>query len=400
MRMREHIVSKRWIILTLAVITLGGATLACNPLALSPALFTPTPLPPPTPTAAPPQASPIPEAALTNALEVQIAAVYREAAPAVVNITSRSYVYDFFMRPIPQEGTGSGFLYDSEGHIVTNYHVVENAESVSVALSNGEVYDAEIAGVDPSTDLAVLSIDATNLPQPLPLADSNLLQVGQVVLAIGNPFGQEGTLTMGVISALGRVIESPDGRFIGEAIQTDAAINPGNSGGPLLDLQGRVIGVNSQIISPSGAAAGIGFAVSSNVVRRVVPQLIAYGRYPHPWMGVYVAPFDSAGARILRQAGMEVPVEQGLLVTEVTRGSPADAAGIRGADRVVVIANRRIPIGGDIITAINGHPVADLKELTVYLESETRVGQTVEVTLFRDGKEMTVSVTLAERPES
>jgi 2-alkenal reductase len=203
---------------------------------------------------------------------------------------------------------------------------------------------------------------------------------------------------VGVISALSRVIESPDGRFIGEAIQTDAAINPGNSGGPLLDLEGRVIGVNAQIVSPSRASAGIGFAVPANTVRRVVPQLIARGRYPHPWLGVSVLPFDSQGAQILREAGMNVPVDEGLLVAEVVPGGPVAVAGIRAGDRVVSIGNTRIPVGGDIITAINGEPIANFQQLTVYLETRTQVGAKVEVTLIRDGQEMTVTVTLAERP--
>jgi S1-C subfamily serine protease len=302
------------------------------------------------------------------------------------------------MRPVPQEGTGSGFIYDTEGHIVTNYHVVAGAESVSVALAAGEVYTATVVGADSSNDLAVLRIEAENLPDPIPLGDSDQLRVGQFVVAIGNPFGLDRTLTVGVISALSRVIESPDSRFIGEAIQTDAAINPGNSGGPLLDLEGRVIGVNAQIISPSQASAGIGFAIPVNTVRRVAPQLIAHGHYPHPWLGVSLLPFEAEGAQILREAGMDVPVNQGLLVAEVVPGSPAAKAGIRAGDRIVTIGNARIPLGGDIITAINGEPIADLQELTVYLESEMRVGDRIEVTLIRDGKEMTVTVTLAERP--
>jgi len=384
-------------LLMLAVAALVAATLACGlPSVTVPA---PTATVPPTPTVAPPQTPPLPATVEpANMLEVQVEAVYEQAAPAVVNITSHMVAYDFFMRPIPQEGTGSGFVYDSEGHIVTNYHVVENAESVSVALSSGEVYTATIVGVDPSTDLAVLHIEAEHLPDPIPLGDSDQLRVGQFVVAIGNPFGQEGTLTVGVISALGRVIQSPDGRFIGEAIQTDAAINPGNSGGPLLDLWGRVIGVNSQIISPSRASAGIGFAVSSNTVRRVVPELIANGRYPHPWMGVALAPFDAEGARILRQAGMDVPVDEGLLVTEVVPGSPAEEAGIRGGRQVVSVGRVRVPVGGDIIVAVNGEPTTTFRDLNVYLETETRVGDVVEVTVIRDGQEIAVEVTLAERP--
>lgn len=381
----------------LVLLVISGLAVACVlPAAVLP---TPTPAPtvPPTPTPAPPVLPTVPVEAL-NALEAQVEAIYEMAAPAVVNITTRSIAYDIFMQPIPQEGTGSGFLYDDQGHIVTNYHVVENAEEVVVTFSDGRSFPAEIVGVDPSSDLAVVRVRAENLPRPLPLADSNQLRVGQFVIAIGSPFGQVGTMTMGIISALGRVIQSPDGRFIGEAIQTDAAINPGNSGGPLLDLQGRVIGVNSQIISPSQASAGIGFAVSSNTVRRVVPHLIAEGRYPHPWLGVEVLPLTPEWVRALRQVGMEVPVEEGLLVLSVVRGGPADRAGIRGGDQIARIGGYRVPIGGDIITAINGHPVPTLQELNVYLDLQTRVGDAVEVTLFRNGQEIRVTATLAERP--
>jgi len=388
---------KGQVALTLAVVALAVAALACNLQAVTaPA---PTPTAPPTPTAAPSQATPVSAVEPANALEAQVEAVYDQAGPAVVHITSRVITYDVFMQPVPQEGTGSGFVYDMEGHIVTNYHVVADAESVSVALAAGGVYTATIVGTDSSNDLAVLRIEAEKLPGPIPLGDSDQLRVGQFVVAIGNPFGLDRTLTVGVISALSRVIQSPDSRFIGEAIQTDAAINPGNSGGPLLDLEGRVIGVNAQIISPSQASAGIGFAIPVNTVRRVVPQLIARGHYPHPWLGVSVLPFEAEGAQILREAGMDVPVDEGLLVAEVVSGSPAAKAGIRGGDRVVRIGNTEVPLGGDIITAINGEPIADFQGLTVYLESETQVGDTVEATLIRDGREMTVSVTLAERPE-
>ena len=384
--------------LLLALWTVLGTGVACAlPAAVLPT-STPVPTIPPTATAAPPVLPTVPSEAF-NALEAQVVAVYAQAAPAVVNITTRSIAYDIFMQPIPQEGAGSGFLYDNQGHIVTNYHVVENAESVVVTLADGRSFPAEIVGVDPSSDLAVIRIPAEDLPAPLPLADSSQLRVGQFVIAIGSPFGQVGTMTLGVISALERVIQSPDGRFIGEAIQTDAAINPGNSGGPLLDLQGRVIGVNSQIISPSQASAGIGFAVSSNTVRRVVPHLIAEGRYPHPWLGVQVLSLTPEWVQALRRAGMEVPVEKGLLVLSVVRGGPADRAGIRGGNQVVRIGGYRVPVGGDIITAVNGHPVPTLRELNVYLDSQTRVGDTVEVTIYRGGQEMRVTVTLAERPQ-
>jgi len=334
-------------------------------------------------------------------LEAQVIAVYETVGPAVVNITNRSYAYDWFMRPSPQEGSGSGFVYDTEGHIVTNYHVVENAEELLVTLASGQVYEAEIVGVDPTNDLAVIHIDAgVALPEPVALGDSDKLRVGQFVLAIGNPFGLEQTLTIGVISALGRVIQSPeDNRFIGEAIQTDAAINPGNSGGPMLDLEGRVIGVNSQIISPSGASAGIGFAVSANTVRRVVPELITRGYYPHPWLGAQMLSLTPSVAEVLREAGMNVPVDTGLLVIEAVRGAPADKAGIQGGSRLVRIGRYQIPVDGDIIIAIDGESVNDFQELTVYLETQTAADSTVELTIIRNGQELLVPVTLQERPQ-
>jgi S1-C subfamily serine protease len=335
-----------------------------------------------------------------NALEAQIIAVYEAASRAVVNITSRTYAYNWFRQPVPQEGTGSGFVYDAEGHIVTNYHVVENAEELLVTLADGTVYEAEIVGEDPANDLAVIRIDASAaLPPPLPVGDSDQLRVGQFVVAIGNPFGLDQTLTVGVISALGRVIESPeDNGFIGEAIQTDAAINPGNSGGPLLDLEGRVIGVNSQIISTSGSSAGIGFAVSANTVWRVVPELIARGHYPHPWLGVEMASLTPSTADVLREAGMDDVTDTGLLVLEVVRGGPADKAGIRGGSRVARIGPYRVPVDGDIIIGIDGQPAEDYQALTVYLETETAIGDTVELTVLRDGKELVVPLTLEEEP--
>ncbi len=335
-----------------------------------------------------------------SALENQIIAVYGMAAPAVVNITSRGYVYDRFMGSVPQEGSGSGFVYDREGHIVTNYHVIENAEELLVTLADGETYEAQVVGTDATNDLAVIRIDgAPDLPEPLVLGDSDSLQVGQFVLAIGNPFGLEQTLTTGVVSALGRVIESPENNnFIGEAIQTDAAINPGNSGGPLLDLSGHVIGVNSQIISASGTSSGVGFAVSANTVRRVVPQLVSNGHYPHPWLGTQMLSLTPATIRALQEAGVEVPVDAGLLVLEADAGGPADKAGILGGSRVVRIGNYRVPVDGDIVVAIDGLPLADSQELTVYLESETVVGDTVELTIIRDGEEQVVLVVLEERP--
>jgi S1-C subfamily serine protease len=390
--------------LTIVILTLLFAGLGCSLSGLP--TFKPTVVPtavPPTTTVAPPVVTPIPdETEAVNTLEAQVIAVYETVSPAVVNITNRGYTYDMFRRAIPQEGTGSGFVYDTEGHIVTNYHVVENAEELLVTLAGDQVYEAEIVGTDAANDLAVIRIDAgDDLPEPVTVGDSDELRVGQFVVAIGNPFGLEQTLTTGVVSALGRVIESPeDNRFIGEAIQTDASINPGNSGGPLLDLTGRVVGVNSQIISTSGSSSGIGFAVSSNTVRRVVPELIARGSYPHPWLGTQMLSMTPASAAAFRQAGMDVPMDAGLLVLEVVEGGPADEAGIRGGSRVVRIGNYRVPLDGDIIIAVNDELVDDFEDLTVYLETQTTVGDTVTLTIIRGGEEQTISLTLAERPEA
>jgi S1-C subfamily serine protease len=345
----------------------------------------------PTPTPAP--------FAPANNLEAQVVSLYETVRGSVVNITNRTYTTNDFMRALPAEGTGSGFVYDAAGHIVTNFHVVENANELIVTLADGSNHPAELVGQDPSTDLAVIRISAENLPASLPLAGEDSTRVGQFVIAIGNPFGLQGTMTVGVISSLGRVIESPNGRFIGEAIQTDAAINPGNSGGPLLDLEGQVIGVNSQIFSPSGSFAGIGFAVPVATVRRVVTQLIEEGRYAHPWLGVQTLDIGPEQAQLLRDAGMDVPVEQGVLVAEVIDASPAAQAGIRGGERTVRLGNVQVPLGGDIITAINGQSVANLQELTVYLEDQTQVGDTVTISLIRAGQRQTVEVQLDERPD-
>ena len=335
-------------------------------------------------------------------LEIKVIAVYEKAGPGVVNITSRSISYDFFWNIIPQEGSGSGFVWDRAGHIVTNYHVVEGADELYVTFPDGSVVRAQIAGADPSNDLAVVKVEVEpERLHALPLGDSDKLRVGRFVVAIGNPFGLDRTLTTGVVSSLGRIIQSPGGRynFIGEIIQTDAAINPGNSGGPLLDLAGSVVGVNSMIYSPSRASAGIGFAIPTTTVTRVVPDLISRGRYAHPWLGARLMDLGPAHAEVLNRVGAMIPPEGGVLIAEVIRRSPAARAGLRGGRQVVRLGNVRVPIGGDVLAAINGEPVKDYRGVNVYLETETRVGETVTVTVLRDGRSMNVDVVLGERPE-
>jgi S1-C subfamily serine protease len=343
-----------------------------------------------------PTATPLPIIEGANELETQISAVYQRVGPGVVNITTRSFEFDFFMRPIPREGSGSGFFYDSNGNIVTNYHVVQDAEELRVTLADGRTMDANIVGTDPSNDLAVLHVDLP--PEEISVvsvSNEPQVHVGQFVVAIGNPFGLDRTLTVGVVSSLGRVIESPNQRFIGEIIQTDAPINPGNSGGPLLNLAGEVIGVNSAIFSPSGTSAGIGFAIPAATVQRVVPALIATGRYPHPSLGVQLFELTPDVIRLLRRAGMDVPVEHGLLVIRAYTNMGQQPA-LRGGQRQVRVGRLLVPVGGDIITAIDGQEVETFRDLIVYLETNTQVGETVQVTVIRDGQEQVVPVTLQE----
>jgi S1-C subfamily serine protease len=378
---------------------LAQVTPTLAPSTQAPAPVPVTVIPAPTPALPAGQPTALPLRELATLEEQQFAQIYEDVGNSVVNITNRSYAYDWFMQPVPQEGTGSGFAFDNAGHIITNYHVIQGAEELYVTLADGSTHTAEVTGSDPSVDLAVLQID---VPEgtlvPVPLGESDDLRVGQWSIAIGNPFGLERTLTVGVISALGRVIESPDQGFIGEIIQTDAAINPGNSGGPLLDLAGRVIGVNTAIFSPSQASAGIGFAVPVSTVRRVVPLLISQGYFPHPWLGVSVWSLSPNLVQLLEQAGMQIPVKEGLLVVEVSARSPAGQAGLRQGQQQVRVGRYILSVGGDIVTSIDGRPMKTERDLTLYLDTETEIGQTIQVSLWRGSQQLTVPVTLTERP--
>ena len=389
------------VVIALLVMALLGCNLASlSGLTLGPA--TATPMPTLTPVVIVATPTPLPPAVHQGVdIEEQLVInVYERVSPAVVNVTSRDYTYDFFFNVVPQEGTGSGFVYDEGGHIVTNYHVVKGAEEMEVTLADETQVPAQMVGVDPSNDLAVIRIEVPpEKLHPVELGESRALRVGQRVIAIGNPFGFQGTLTTGIISSLGRVIESPDERFIGEIIQTDAAINPGNSGGPLLDSHGKVIGVNTAIFSPSRASAGIGFAIPVETVKRVVPELIAKGRYPHPWLGVETFDITPERARSLREGGIAISVDRGALVVGVYRGSPAHQVGLQGGTQRVRLGNLILPVGGDTIIAIDGVEIEEGQDLTVHLETRTKVGQVIRVTMVRDGQERTVEVQLAERPE-
>ena len=344
--------------------------------------------PVPLPTLAPP---PVEALTLLDAEEAVVSYIYESAGPSVVHITSRTEVWDFWRGAVPQEGTGSGFVYDTQGHIVTNNHVVEGASEIEVVLADGTVLPAEVVGTDAYYDLAVLHVDPAQLPAPpLPLGNAETLRVGQHVLAIGNPFGLDRTLTTGVISALDRTIESESGSLVGNAIQTDAAINPGNSGGPLLNSRGEVIGVNTAITSPSGGSVGIGFAVPISAVQRVVPDLIAYGRYRHPSLGVQV-----------RELGYEVrPAadgpQHGLLIVALDASGPAGRAGLQAAETRQQ-GFRTYFVGGEIILAINGEAALTRDDLTLYLERNTLPGDTVTLTVSNlAGETRQVTVVVGE----
>lgn len=383
----------------------GGAALlmaACQGLPLFP-----TPTPPPTPTLPPPTPTPLSVASPAGAIplidaegfdiaERRVIDVYARVAPSVVNITTRVLRRGFFFNVIPEEGAGSGFVLDTEGHILTNYHVISGAEHIEVSFGNDAVVSAQVVGVDPRNDIAVLQVDvAPELLVPVELGTSANLKVGQRAIAIGNPFGQfERTLTTGVISALGRTLEGQDGRTISGIIQTDAAINRGNSGGPLLDSSGRVIGINTAIFSPTGTNAGVGFAVPIDTIRRLLPDLLTLGRYRHPWLGIRYAYALTPG--LAERLGL--PVNQGLLIVQLYPGSPLERAGVRGAQREVILGNQRIYVGGDILVAVAGQPISRLEELEILLEEQFQVGDTVRVELLRDGERLTLDVTLAEEP--
>jgi S1-C subfamily serine protease len=407
--LRTAVLASRRLALGLGVVILtfgcrvGAETPAQEPAKEEEASPAPSREPATVPTAsesAPAPPPPVQHASLATDLEQRVMGAFEKSGPGVVNITSRSISYDFFLRAIPQEGTGSGFVYDHDGHIVTNFHVVGGSNELFVTFFDETRVPATLVGADPSNDLAVVSVDvAPELLKPIPLGDSQSLKVGRFVVAIGNPFGLEQTLTTGVVSSLGRVIESPDGRFIGEIIQTDASINPGNSGGPLLDLAGNVIGLNTAIISPSRASAGIGFAIPERTIRRVVPELIATGRYAHPWLGVALLTVSQNLANRLARAGVRTPGGGGVVVTEVFRGGPAEAAGLRGPRRLGLLGNLRIPLGADYILAVDGDPVRTDSDLTVELESRHRVGEEVQVTVWRDGQILEIPVVLGQRPQ-
>lgn len=317
--------------------------------------------------------------------------VYRTLSPGVVNVHSTSYARDFFGYVEPREGSGSGSVIDQEGHILTNHHVIEGAQKVAVSFGGQKNYAATVVGRDPNTDLAVIKL-VERPKEPLtviPLGDSDRLEVGQKVLAIGNPFGLDRTLTTGVISGLQRPIRARNGIPIEGAIQTDASINPGNSGGPLLDSHGRMIGINSQILSPSGASAGVGFAIPVSIAKRVLPQLVRFGEVRRPKLGI-----NSRDVQLLKDR-IELPVSEGIVIWQVAAGGPAANAGLRGLTQT---ENGDVEIG-DIIVGIDQEKLDNTDDLYRILDKHN-LGDTVQIQIIRDGRRMSVPVRLTPSPET
>ena len=358
--------------------------------------------------------------AIVAAQEEVINRIYETALPSVVQIRvthkigeessfpdapgapGRPFDFDRFrdMPGVPDEffrrGSGTGFVWDEEGRIVTNHHVIDGASRITVIFSDPSEMDATLLGSDPDSDLAVLQIDVSDAPtQPVPLADSDAVKVGQMAAAIGNPFGQEFTITTGIISAVGRTIRSGNGAFsVPKVIQTDAPNNPGNSGGPLLDRKGRVVGVNTQIISRSGSSAGVGFAVPINAAKRVIPVLINEVSYEHAWMGISGSTLSPDVAGL-----MDLPEDtRGILVIAASEDGPPGQADLRGSDRTVESEGIDYPVGGDVIVSINDFPTNEMDELISYLIDKTRPGDEVTLDVVRDGERQSINVTLDTRP--
>lgn len=354
-----------------------------------------------------------------SGLQTQLENLYQQVNPSVVNIkvaaqaprapgggpgTGAPSTND----PAPSQPTqyapqtlGSGFVWDAQGFIITNNHVVDSGDKITVTFSDGLVAEATLVGTDHDADLAVLKVQVPpSRLKPIAVADSSKVRVGQIVIALGNPYGLHGSMTMGIVSAIGRSLgagsaaPSSTRYTIPDIIQTDASINPGNSGGVLVDAQGKLIGVPSAIIFSGGTSSGIGFAIPTGIVSKVVPAIIKSGSYQHPWLG---ASFTALSPGVAQRMGLN-PDQRGALVTDVMPASPAATSGLQGGSQQVAADGMNVKVGGDVITAINGAPVHDVNDLVGYLATHTDVGQTVTLTIVRGGKEMTVPVTLAPRP--
>jgi len=320
-------------------------------------------------------------------------AVYDKVADGVVNVTSTAIQMDFFFNAFPTQGSGSGSIIDTKGHILTNHHVVADAQKLEVTLADGSKWPAKMVGSDPDNDLAVIKIDAPKEKlKVISMGDSKNLRIGQKVLAIGNPFGLQRTLTTGIISSLGRTIRSEVGTLIEDVIQTDAAINPGNSGGPLLNSSGEIVGINSAITRPTGGSVGIGFAIPVNTAKWVVPQLLSKGYVTYPWIG---ATIQSLIPEIAKYGKLKV--ERGAMIAEVVKGGPADKAGLKGGNQKIQVGNMIVFVGGDILVKADQKEVKTNDELIHYIRDK-KPGDTILLKVYRKGDFVDVKVTLGERP--
>jgi S1-C subfamily serine protease len=339
----------------------------------------------------------------TDAEETLLRSLYEQNAPSVVHIRvvqSNTAPLPAFPSDsnVPQQAEGSGFVLDSQGNLVTNYHVVEGARKIEVRFFDGTVVRARYVGGDADADLAILqvSMDPARL-QPVRIGDSDQVFVGQRAIAIGNPFGQEWTMTTGIVSAIGRTLPAGNSVYaIPEMIQTDAAINPGNSGGPLLNAQGEVIGVTTMIMSRSNSSAGVGFAVPSNILRLVAPALIQQGRFVYPWLGVQGTELS---LDLIETMGLPAGT-RGVMIVTVVPNSPAERAGLRGATGVAQVDGAQLPVGGDVVIAVDGTAIDSMGDVIVYLIKSKRPGDSMTLTILRDGQVQTITVALGERPHN
>jgi S1-C subfamily serine protease len=328
--------------------------------------------------------------------EMENISIYKKFNAGVVNITTITVAYNWFLEAVPQEGgSGSGSIIDQEGHILTNYHVVKDADELTITLADGSDYKGKLVGADPENDLAIVKFDPAGKKLiVIPFGSSADLAVGQKVLAIGNPFGLERTLTQGIVSALGRPIKSESGTIIRQSIQTDASINPGNSGGPLINSHGEMIGVNTMIYSPSGGSVGIGFAVPVDTAKRIIPDLLRFGMVKRGWIQITPVQLFPALVRYARY-----PISNGILVSQTDPGGNAESSGIKGGETPVRYGRSIIYIGGDIITEVDGMAIENLSDLYSSLEDK-KPGQTVSVKVLRNSKYVIIKVKLSERPKS
>ncbi|MBU0928598.1 MAG: trypsin-like peptidase domain-containing protein [Spirochaetes bacterium] len=351
--------------------------------------------------AAPPEAIPVLSEAGYSQDERENISVYERLNSGVVNITTEVVAINWFLEPVPKEGgSGSGSIIDARGYVLTNYHVIKDAYKVFVNLADGSRMEGRVIGSDSENDLAVVKFDP---PKGLsltvvPYGDSGNLRVGQKVLAIGNPFGLERTLTRGIVSGLGRPVQQDSKTIIRDMIQTDASINPGNSGGPLLNAQGEIIGVNTMIYSPSGGSVGVGFAVPVNTAKRIVPDLIKFGMVKRGWIDAEYVQLFPALIEYMKEKGGPLPVEKGLLISSATKGGNADRGGLRGGTTPVRYYQSVFNVGGDVLAAVDGMDIGSLADLYSALE-DNKPGETVKVEYYRGSRRVSVNIVLSDRAE-